>query len=161
MKWLRYMSYAGAVVNVLFYLSVLVATLAYTAPAPGQSFLEAVTSPRMQGAFRLTLPIASMSLVLDVYILLLPIAAVSRLQLSKKRKFGVMIIFFTGSMWVLIIFWIPIDYSANIDYRACVASSLSIYYKWKLDRNTLDVTYETMPVLVMRSVLIQADKIWS
>ena len=113
MKWLRYMSYAGATVNVLFYLSVLIATLAYTAPAPGQTFLDAVTSVRMQGAFRLTLPIASMSLVLDVYILLLPIVGVSRLRLSNKRKFGVMIIFFTGIMYVLLNILILTDSPTN------------------------------------------------
>jgi len=53
------------------------------------------------GAINLTLPIACMSLVLDVYILLLPITAVQKLQLPFRRKMGVMAIFLTGGMYAI------------------------------------------------------------
>jgi hypothetical protein len=98
MKWLRYCSYAGATINVLFYFSIFVATLAFTAPGPRQTWQEAFKNPREQGALKVTLPIASISLILDVYILVLPIAGVSKLQLQTRRKIGVMSVFLTGFM---------------------------------------------------------------
>ena len=101
-KWLRYCSYAGAIVNVLFYFSIFVATMAFTAPAPGQTILEAVQSSRQIKALSTSLPVACMSFVLDVYILLLPIAGVSKLQLPLRRKLGVMAVFFTGLTYVFL-----------------------------------------------------------
>jgi hypothetical protein len=101
MKWLRYSSYVGATVTVLFYTSVLIATLVFTVPAPGEPWLKVGQSPRHVGAINLTLPIACMSLVLDVYILLLPITAVQKLQLPFRRKMGVMAIFLTGGMYAI------------------------------------------------------------
>lgn len=98
MKWLRYSSYAGATVTVLFYASVLIATFAFTVPAPGQTLQQTVQSPQQARIVPLTLPIAVMSLVLDVYILVLPIAGVSKLQLPIRRKLGVIAVFFTGVM---------------------------------------------------------------
>lgn len=100
MKWLRYASYAGATVNVLFYISILAATLAFTAPAPGQTLEQSVQSPRQVRVLSLSIPIACMSLVLDVYILVLPIAGVAKLQLPTRTKVWVMAIFLTGLMCV-------------------------------------------------------------
>ena len=96
MKWLRYCSYAGAVVNVLYYFSILVATLVFTAPAPGQTLQQSVQSQRQAKALTMPVPIASMNLVLDVYILVLPIAGVSKLQLATRRKIAVIGVFSTG-----------------------------------------------------------------
>ena len=69
-------------------------------PFPGETFLEQVQSPRQALNFKIVLPIACMSLVIDVFILILPIAAVSKLQLSLSRKLGIMATFLTGIMSV-------------------------------------------------------------
>ena len=98
MKWLRYCSYAGAIVNVLFYTSILVATFAYSLPAPGETMLEQSRSSRNLGSLRLTLPLGFMGLILDLYILVLPIAGVSKLQLPTRKKIGVIAVFLTGLM---------------------------------------------------------------
>ncbi len=98
MKWLRYASCVGAAVNVLFYISILAATLAFTAPAPGQTLEQSVQSPRQVRVLSLSIPVACMSLVLDFYILLLPIAGVAKLQLPTQKKAWVMAVFLTGFM---------------------------------------------------------------
>ena len=98
MKWLRYSSYAGATFTVLFYASILIATFAFTVPTPGETLQQTVQSPRQARTVPLTIPIAAISLVLDVYILVLPIAGVSKLQLPIRRKLGVIAVFFTGVM---------------------------------------------------------------
>ena len=100
MKWLRYSSYAGATVNVLFYLSTLVASLAFLVPAAGQSLQQALLGPREARAIAMSVPIASMNLVLDVFILVLPLLGISKLQLPPKRKIGVAAVFFTGFLYV-------------------------------------------------------------
>ena len=96
MRWLRYSAYAGAIFTALFYTAIVVWTIAVTSPAPGQSWQSAAS----KGAKTLpdTVWIASVGLVLDIYILLLPIAGVSQLQMSRKRKVGVITVFSTGLM---------------------------------------------------------------
>lgn len=98
MEWLRY---CCATVNVLFYFSVIVATFAFTIPAPGETMAKHIQLPRQAHSLDLTIPVASMSLVLDVYILILPIAGVSRLQLTGRRKIGIMAVFLTGVVYVM------------------------------------------------------------
>jgi len=131
--WLRYMIYFGAAVNILFYTSIVAATIYFTAPAPHESWVEAYVSPRYAGALKMTIPIASGSLVLDIYIFLLPIFGLYGLQMSPKKKFGIMIVFATG-------------------LSACLASSLSIYYKSVLDADIADYTYRVLPPVLMALV---------
>ena len=100
MTWLRYTSYAGATFTVLFYTALIIFTLILTAPAPNQSWQEASQRPGHDAVLRATVWIACVGLVLDIAILLLPIAGVSRLQLSRQRKIGVIAVFMTGFMYV-------------------------------------------------------------
>ncbi|KAI9640835.1 hypothetical protein NHQ30_010676 [Ciborinia camelliae] len=127
---LRRLIYLGMFLNVGFYFSILVATLYYTAPRPGESWQETYLSPRYYGIFNMTIPIAAGSLVLDVYIFLLPIFGVWNLKLSTKKKLGIVIVFGTG-------------------LTACVASSLNIYFKYVLNKDETDFTYGVIPVLIM------------
>jgi len=47
---------------------------------------------------------ATMSLVLDIFILVLPIPVVLRLYLNAKRRIGVFVIFFTAVLLVIALF---------------------------------------------------------
>lgn len=49
--------------------------------------------------------VGAINLITDIYILCLPIAAVSKLQLPTRKKIGVMMIFFTGLLYVHNLFW--------------------------------------------------------
>ena len=66
MAALRFLRRSGRQCAVLH--SILAATLAFTAPAPGQTLEQSVQSPRQVRALSLSIPVACMSLVLDVYI---------------------------------------------------------------------------------------------
>lgn len=94
--WLRYACYIGALFTILFYTSIVIATLVFTAPSPGETFQAVYAEPRYLRSVGLSYPTAGISLILDVFILILPIAGVSSLQLSASRKFGVMLVFMTG-----------------------------------------------------------------
>ena len=56
------------------------------------------TGPMQLRAASLAYPIPIVGLVLDVYILILPLVGIYRLQISKARKFGVAAVFLTAIM---------------------------------------------------------------
>jgi hypothetical protein len=98
-KWLRYCCYAGIVVTVACFISLLVAQMALATPHPGESWLEMDLDPReLESLHYLSIPITAISFGLDVYTFVLPIAGVSRLNLTPRRKFGVIFVFLTGFM---------------------------------------------------------------
>ncbi|KAK8047543.1 hypothetical protein PG996_015607 [Apiospora saccharicola] len=130
LTWLRLSVYIGLFVNWGFYIGVIVASFYYQVPNPGQTWQEGFTNPRYTDSFNMTIPIASGSLVLDFYIFLLPLIAVRNLQLSPQKKLGVAAVFATGVI-------------------ACIASSLSIYFKHNLNHHMDDYTFRTYPVLLM------------
>ena len=96
MKWLRYSAYTGAGVNVLYYTLNLVLAFIYTLPRRGETLQQSSQNPRQLGELYKSLPASCINLVLDVYILILPIAGVSKLQLPLKKKLAVIAVFLTG-----------------------------------------------------------------
>ena len=95
-QWLRWAIFAGIFVNCAFYMAIIIVTLCYTAPSPGESWQAAFLSPKNAKTQYLPVPISSMSLALDIYILIIPAVGVWNLQLSTKKKLGVLSIFMTG-----------------------------------------------------------------
>ena len=100
LRSLVYGAYAGAAATVLFYVAILAVDLAYSAPAPGQSMLDNALHPRPCPGINLNVLVTAFGLALDVYILVLPIAGLSTLQMPLKRKIGVMMVFLTGLLCV-------------------------------------------------------------
>lgn len=76
----------------------IIAPLAYSAPELGESFVETSQSPRQAGLLRISLPIACFNLVLDFYILILPIAVVQRLQFRPKKIIGIEVVILTEAI---------------------------------------------------------------
>ncbi|KAF2474020.1 uncharacterized protein BDR25DRAFT_385462, partial [Lindgomyces ingoldianus] len=130
LHWLRLGVYIGLFLNWGFYIAVIVVSIYFNAPSPGQTWLESAQNPRYTKSFNMTIPIASGSLFLDCYILVLPISVVRKLQFSMRARLGVMAIFATG-------------------FLACIASSMSIVFKHKLNDHINDYTYWTYPVLLL------------
>ena len=98
MTWLRYTSYAGATFTILFYIGATIFNLVCTAPAPGESWQQVTQRYSFNYTVSATVGLACVGLVLDVIILLLPIAGVLKLQISGRRKIGVISVFLTGTM---------------------------------------------------------------
>ncbi|KAI0186878.1 hypothetical protein EV127DRAFT_410828 [Xylaria flabelliformis] len=142
LRWLRTGVYVGMIVNWLFYTIVVIASFIYQVPNPGQTWQEGFMNKRYQQSFNWTIPIASGSLILDTYILILPIIAILNLQLKITKKLGAIAVFATGLL-------------------ACVASSLSIYFKYLLDLHLNDYTYWIYPVLLTALVEIKYNGLGS
>lgn len=98
LPWLRICVYAGLFLNWGFYTAVTIVSLYYQAPNPGQTWQEGYMNARYADSLNLPIPIAGGSLLLDVYIFVLPLIAVMKLRLSTRKKLGVMAVFATGLM---------------------------------------------------------------
>ncbi|MCJ1382008.1 hypothetical protein MMC17_005120 [Xylographa soralifera] len=127
LQWMRISAWLGLLVNTGFYLAVLVANMIFSTPRPGQSWQQAAISE--QGTLALSIPQAVGGLIIDMFILALPIIAVSKLQLPPRRKLGVILIFMSGAL-------------------AVAASILKIYYSYLLI-NTADLTWASLPINIV------------
>ncbi|KAJ5945493.1 hypothetical protein N7454_002332 [Penicillium verhagenii] len=128
--WQRYAIYFGLFMNWAFYAAILVTILSYTTPAPGQTWAQEFSSLRYDRTLNWAIPISSGNLIIDLYILVLPMAPIWNLQMRIKKRLGVMFIFATGLL-------------------ACIASSLRIYLKTNLINHEEDISYYELPVLIM------------
>ena len=97
-KVLRVCIYAGMIFTVGFYLSATVAQFYFETPRRGETFVSHQLGPLAKNSLNLSIPLSAVGVVIDFYILILPIVAVSRLQLAKKRKIALCLVFGTGSM---------------------------------------------------------------
>lgn len=95
-RWLKFGIIGGAAIVVIVYTAFIIASLVGAIPPPGSSWLGNWEKSRDSIGERLSIPLAVLALVTDVYILILPISGVLRLQLSRKRKFGLSMLFMAG-----------------------------------------------------------------
>lgn len=100
LKWLRICVYLGAMVTTMFYVVTEIFWIVLMTLQKGQTFTTVVASPREAKVLVLSVPLASVGLGIDVYLLVLPITAVMQLQMSIPRKIGVVLIFLTGTAQV-------------------------------------------------------------
>lgn len=99
MRWLRVSAYIGAVFTVAFYSGMTVAQFTFSTPRRGEAWLSHQLTPREKLALAMAVPQSSVGLAIDLYILILPIIAVTQLQLPTPRKVGVILIFSTGIVY--------------------------------------------------------------
>ena len=93
---LRWAIYIGAFVTTSFYASTTIAQFGLVTPGRGKSFASAVIgNPAVP---RISYALGVFGIVTDLYILLLPIAGVLRLQIAKRRKVGVILVFLSGAL---------------------------------------------------------------
>lgn len=97
-KALRFCIYAGMIFTFGFYVSGTVAQFYFETPRRGETFVSHNLGPLAKKSLNLSVPLSAVGVVIDFYILILPIVAVLRLQLAKKRKVGLCLVFGTGSM---------------------------------------------------------------
>lgn len=96
---MRFFNYTGAVITVLFYTATTIVQFVYFTPTRGQTWVSKFAAEDSLKSIQVGVPIAAIGLVLDVYILVLPIFGVMQLQLSNKRRLGIIVIFLTGLMY--------------------------------------------------------------
>ena len=88
----------GATVSGVFYVVVTITAFVLESPWPGESFLEGILSWHYLEFAQLSIPTGVIGMLVDWYLLILPIPAVVNLQLSMAKKLGVLIVFMTGGL---------------------------------------------------------------
>ena len=99
---MRFYIYIGAFSTTIFYMGIGIAQFIFLTPPPGMTWMEYIPSPRAKKITILSIPSAAVGLGIDLYILILPIGGVMRLQLPTRRKLGVCLIFITGILCVIL-----------------------------------------------------------
>ena len=106
-KLTRWLIYGGILVSGLFYSIVFITLTALVAPPPGQPDTDEGWTKHndLKNGRRLEALVVSHSVfnvLSDVYLLVLPIRSIFRLQLPTQKKFQVSSIFLIGLLWVVI-----------------------------------------------------------
>jgi hypothetical protein len=99
MRWLRICVYVGGGLTMAFHVAIIIVNLYYMAPRPGETWLSHYTGPLPPKATVVGIPLAVVGFAIDIYLLVLPIAAIIQLQLSTKRKVWTILIFMTGILF--------------------------------------------------------------
>ena len=93
---MRWAIYLGALLTTIFYIAATTAQAVLLTPGPGLSYTSITAmNPAVP---ELSYAIGVFGIVSDFYILALPLAGVLQLQLPKRRKIGVMLVFLTGGV---------------------------------------------------------------
>ena len=126
MRWLRINIYIVAALLTIFYWGFSIALFVFASRNPGESWAELLLSQRFAISQRTNTPMAVGGMILDLWLLALPLVAVCRLQLQQARKIALIIMFSTGSLSVIPILDGP---SLMHSCRAVAASAAGIYYR--------------------------------
>ena len=68
----------------------------FATPYKGETWLSHVNTSRERLDLKFSVPQSAVGLAIDFYILILPIAAVNKLQMAARRKFAIITVFGTG-----------------------------------------------------------------
>ena len=101
MRWLRACTYIGGIVTVVFYTAMTVCMFVFATPGPSSSWLEWFESSRYNMLLWFLVPQSCIGLAIDIYILILPIIGVSKLQIPLRQKVGVNLVFMSGILYSL------------------------------------------------------------
>ncbi|KAI9688928.1 MAG: hypothetical protein M1820_010209 [Bogoriella megaspora] len=111
---MRYAIYAGIAWIFATYLPSMVVAIYFCGAHSGEPWSYPVGERCAEhGPTKWFVTSAAMSIILDLYILVLPISVVRRLNMSRKRRVGVLLIFFTA-------------------FFACICAILTLVYRIKL-----------------------------
>lgn len=133
LRWVRISVWIGATVSAVFYVAVTTTAFVLNSPWPGESLLEDILSWHYLKFTQLSIPTGVVGMLVDWYLLILPIPAVWTLQMSTSKKLGVLIIFMTGGL-------------------AAIASIVGVNYRVQLQENASDPTWKVGYVMLWSQV---------
>lgn len=103
LRYLRYWVYLGVCISGLGYFSFMVATIAFCVPSNETSqlaYLTAISSARCSHVKTVKFVGSAFNVLVDLYLLILPLPAVWSLQLPTRKKIGASAILLTGIVYV-------------------------------------------------------------
>lgn len=98
LRWVRISVWIGATISAVFYVAVTVTAFVMESPWPGESSFEGILSWHYLKFAQFSIPTGVIGMLVDWYLLILPIPAVWTLKMSTSKKLGVLIIFMAGGL---------------------------------------------------------------
>jgi len=138
-KNMRLAIWAGAIVSTLFYTLIIILAFIFNTPRPGETWETHLVSSLEEDEVHMAIPQAAISVLLDFYILIVPIYGVWKLQLSVQRKIAISLVFLIGMI-------------------ACISSILTLYYRALLE-NSNDLLHILVPTLITSVVEMEVGVI--
>lgn len=131
-KAMRYLIWAGILINTMVYSAFLGAQILVWTPSTGKPWFATSTSAGVPTAVILAVAQSGFNVISDVYLFILPFGGLLNLSLSARQKVGVGAIFMTGA-------------------GACASSIVTLVYRVKLLNDT-DTTWDLGPVYTLSIV---------
>ncbi|KAF7886434.1 hypothetical protein EAF00_010537 [Botryotinia globosa] len=110
LRWMQICVYIGATFSSAFYLALTILHFYLMTPFGGETFASRLFTPQYAMYIRVGVPTSAISFGIDIYLLVLPLIAVSHLRIPRKQKTLVMVGFAVGLL-------------------ACIGSLLSVIYR--------------------------------
>jgi succinate dehydrogenase/fumarate reductase cytochrome b subunit len=136
MKWLRICIYVGGAFTIASHVGVTVLFLYYLTPRSGETWLSHYADPpfSMKPVLVALVFIAVVGLAIDIYLLVLPIAAIIQIHVPLRRKVWTILIFMTGILFVPFFSSLDLCLAEFRAEPALRARSLSIIESFTIDR---------------------------
>jgi hypothetical protein len=96
LRWLRIYIWSGLALTILNYATFTILFFVFETPRKGESWLTKELSKNEQKSIEMAVPFTIIGLVIDLYILLVPIMGISGRSIARKKKVGIMIILLSG-----------------------------------------------------------------
>ncbi|TGO76430.1 hypothetical protein BELL_0156g00170 [Botrytis elliptica] len=96
LRWMRICVYIGATFSSAFYLALTILHFYLMTPSRSETFASRIFTPQYAMYIRIGVPTSAISFGIDIYLFILPLVAVSKLRIPKKKKILVMIGFGIG-----------------------------------------------------------------
>lgn len=98
LRWVRISVWIGATISTIFYIVCAIAGFILNSPWPGESMLEDILSQHYSTFSRFSPAIGVVGMLVDLYLLILPIKAVMGLNMRTSKKVGLAVVFLTGAV---------------------------------------------------------------
>lgn len=98
LRWIRISVWIGGTICVVFYVAVTITAFVLNSPWPGESLQDDILSWHYHKFAEFSIPTGVVGMLVDWYLLILPIPAVWALRMSTSKKLGVLIVFMTGGL---------------------------------------------------------------
>lgn len=103
MRPIKICSWIGGVFPVVFYSTMTICTFIFATPDRNETWFNHQTTAMTAHNLALSVPQACFGTAIDVFILILPIAAVLKLQLPTRKKVGLVLLFAAGLLEVMLL----------------------------------------------------------
>ncbi|TGO73697.1 hypothetical protein BELL_0340g00070 [Botrytis elliptica] len=128
MKWMKMACLIGLSFTVVWYSAITIAGICLAVPLGGEGWVKHLFTSRMIQQNALSIPTAVAGLAIDCYLFVLPIIALNKLKMTRRKKLGAGLIFATG-------------------FFAIVASVMSVVYRVIHGSEHGDNTWWLVPIM--------------